>query len=100
MNERQQPPSRPGTMEQQVVDFIDQRLPFPIGSLLLAVICGLYLTNPTLGFIELIPDTLPLGNLDEGAAGILLAWTISNLGRWWRYRRARRRARHEEKEGS
>ncbi len=35
---------------------------------------GLYLLNPTAGFVELIPDNAPLiGNLDEaGAAGMVI----------------------------
>lgn len=39
------------------------------------VLCVLYLLNPTGGFIELIPDNIPIiGNLDEAAAtAILLA---------------------------
>lgn len=33
----------------------------------------LYLINPTAGFLEFIPDNLPLvGNLDEGAAMVLI----------------------------
>ena len=46
----------------------------------------LYLANPTLGFFELLPDNLPLvGNLDEGAAVLLLtnvlAWYGHDLNR-------------------
>ena len=38
-----------------------------------AVIGGIYLLNPTLGFFELLPDNLPVvGNLDEGVAFMLL----------------------------
>jgi len=33
----------------------------------------IYLLNPTAGFLELIPDNLPiLGNIDEGAAAVLV----------------------------
>ncbi len=40
---------------------------------LLGVIGGVYLLNPTLGILELIPDNLPIvGNLDEGGAVMLL----------------------------
>ncbi len=74
---------------EQVVDLIDRRAPFPIGSLLVALIAAVYLLNPSAGIIEPIPDNLPyLGNLDEGTAGVLLAWGIGNLLRWWRVRRA------------
>lgn len=37
----------------------------------------LYILNPTLGVIELLPDNLPLiGNLDEGAAYLMLYYGI------------------------
>ena len=33
----------------------------------------IYILNPTMGVFELIPDNLPIvGNLDEGAAAILI----------------------------
>ncbi|MEA3327617.1 MAG: DUF1232 domain-containing protein [Chloroflexota bacterium] len=39
----------------------------------LAVIGIIYILNPTSGFLELIPDNLPLiGNIDEGAAVMLI----------------------------
>jgi len=42
--------------------------------LLLALIGLVYLLNPGIGIFELIPDNIPLiGNLDEGAA-TLLVW--------------------------
>ena len=41
---------------------------------LAAIIGFAYILNPTAGFIEIIPDNLPIvGNLDEGAA-FLLMW--------------------------
>ena len=46
-----------------------------------AVVCGLYLINPTFGIFEFLPDNLAIiGNLDEAAAttGLLLA--LSKLG--------------------
>jgi uncharacterized membrane protein YkvA (DUF1232 family) len=40
----------------------------------------IYLLNPTFGLLELIPDNIPLvGNLDEGAAAILVWQGISRL---------------------
>lgn len=37
------------------------------------IVAIVYLLNPTAGVFEIIPDNLPLiGNLDEGAAAILL----------------------------
>jgi uncharacterized membrane protein YkvA (DUF1232 family) len=57
----------------------DKKLP-----LALVVITGivglLYLLNPTMGFLELIPDNLPIvGNLDEGAAAVLVWNAIQTL---------------------
>lgn len=47
---------------------------------LLSVIGLIYLLNPTFGFLELIPDYIPIvGNLDEGAAAVLLWQGISEL---------------------
>lgn len=54
---------------------------FRLGSVVVGAICLLYLLNPTAGFLEFIPDNIPvIGNLDEAAAvtGILMA--LSNLG--------------------
>ena len=40
---------------------------------ILVIVGGLYILNLTAGFIEFIPDNLPLiGNLDEGGAGALI----------------------------
>ena len=52
----------------------------------------LYLANPAAGFFELLPDNLPLvGNLDEGAAVLLLtnvlAWYGHDLNRLGKYLR-------------
>jgi hypothetical protein len=41
---------------------------------LAALIGFIYMLNPTAGFIEVIPDNIPIiGNLDEGVA-FLLVW--------------------------
>lgn len=40
-----------------------------------------YLINPTAGFIEFIPDNLPLfGNIDEAAATALLIGALGYFG--------------------
>lgn len=40
---------------------------------LFSIIGLIYLLNPTSGLIELVPDNIPIvGNLDEGAAAVLL----------------------------
>jgi uncharacterized membrane protein YkvA (DUF1232 family) len=91
----------PGRGLEHVVDFIDERAPFPIGSLLLSMISIVYLMNPTAGVIELIPDVIPyIGNLDEAAAGVLLAWCLSNLARWRKIKKAQKAAKDLKKEGS
>ncbi len=47
----------------------------------LGVIAVLYLLNPTAGFLELIPDNLPLiGNLDEAGATLLLINVLRYYG--------------------
>jgi uncharacterized membrane protein YkvA (DUF1232 family) len=48
---------------------------------LVGVIAVIYLFNPTAGFIEFIPDNLPLiGNLDEAAATLLIINTLAFFG--------------------
>jgi uncharacterized membrane protein YkvA (DUF1232 family) len=40
---------------------------------LMAVLGLIYILNPTLGILELVPDNLPIiGNLDEGVAFMLI----------------------------
>ena len=52
----------------------------PVGYILLAILCVLYLLNPTSGF-DLVPDTLPIvGNLDEVGVMYLLLRALSELG--------------------
>ncbi len=47
----------------------------------LGVIALVYLMNPTLGILELIPDNLPLiGNLDEAGATLILLNTLRYYG--------------------
>ncbi|MDF2375239.1 MAG: DUF1232 domain-containing protein [Verrucomicrobiales bacterium] len=42
---------------------------------------AVYLLNPTAGFLELIPDNLPVvGNLDEAAAAALLVSCLAYFG--------------------
>jgi len=46
----------------------------------LSLIGFVYLLNPTAGVLEFIPDNLPLvGNLDEGAAALLLWQGINHF---------------------
>ncbi len=51
-----------------------------IGAVLGIILGIIYLLNPTAGFLELIPDNLPLiGNLDEAGATALLLWSVQQL---------------------
>jgi len=57
----------------------EKKLP-PYMIYLSGAIALIYLLNPTAGFLELVPDNLPiLGNIDEGAAAILVWNAIQQL---------------------
>ncbi len=48
---------------------------------LIGIISLLYLFNPGMGFLELIPDNMPIiGNLDEAGAAILLIAALKYFG--------------------
>ena len=60
---------------------VDRKLRFPVGSILLGLICVVYLLNPTAGILELIPDNIPIaGNLDEGLATAGMIMALNNMG--------------------
>ena len=60
---------------------VDRQIGVPVGSLILGIICLVYLINPGAGVIELLPDNLPIiGNLDEGLAMTGLLMALSNMG--------------------
>lgn len=49
--------------------------------IIVAIIAGIYLLNPTFGYIELIPDNFPIiGNLDEAGAVAILVNTFGYYG--------------------
>ncbi len=51
-----------------------------LGYIGLIIMCIAYLLNPTGGFVELIPDALPIvGNLDEATVASLLVLSIQKL---------------------
>ena len=51
-----------------------------LGAVLGALVGGLYLLNPTMGLIELIPDNVPVvGNLDEAGATLLVFYALRYL---------------------
>ena len=55
--------------------------PSMLVNIVIAVFCTIYLINPTLGVIELLPDNLPIiGNLDEAGATAGLLYALSGLG--------------------
>ena len=50
-------------------------------NVVVAIFCAIYLINPTAGFIEFIPDNIPIiGNLDEATATAGLLYALSGLG--------------------
>lgn len=58
-----------------------QKIVRMIGALLAIVAGGLYILNPGMGVLELLPDNAPLvGNLDEAGATALLLWGLHQLG--------------------
>ena len=49
--------------------------------LAIGAVALIYLFNPTAGFLEFIPDALPLvGNIDEGLAVIVLTNVLAYYG--------------------
>lgn len=49
-------------------------------NILLVLLSALYLLNLGLGFVELIPDNIPVfGNLDEGLAGVIFWTSLKNI---------------------
>ena len=52
-----------------------------IVAVIVALLCVVYMLNPTAGFLEFIPDNLPIiGNVDEGLIMILLLGCLKYLG--------------------
>ncbi len=52
-----------------------------IAAVSLGVLSLLYILNPGAGFIELIPDNIPIiGNLDEAAATVILLNCLAYFG--------------------
>ncbi len=48
---------------------------------LAGLLSALYLTNPTLGVFELLPDNIPLvGNVDEATASMVLLAALRYFG--------------------
>jgi hypothetical protein len=49
--------------------------------ILAGVLAFIYMVNPTAGFIEFLPDNLPLiGNIDEGTAALILISVLRYYG--------------------
>jgi uncharacterized membrane protein YkvA (DUF1232 family) len=56
----------------------------------LAALGLVYILNPGAGFIELIPDNLPIvGNLDEGAAFLLIWYALVEFFEGRKYRESK-----------
>ncbi len=52
-----------------------------IVAVIIAFLCVIYMLNPGAGFLEFIPDNLPvIGNVDEGLIMILLLGCLKYLG--------------------
>ena len=68
----------------ELVDEQESARPDPSTFLLnigIAFLCAIYIFNPTAGFLEFIPDNLPvIGNLDEASATAGLLYALANLG--------------------
>jgi uncharacterized membrane protein YkvA (DUF1232 family) len=64
---------------------------------LLGLIGGAYILNPTMGILELIPDNLPIvGNLDEGAAMMMVLAGIVEVLEGRKLKRAQKQANREQ----
>ncbi len=76
--------NRSTPIKAEIVDEQESTRPDPSSLLMnigIAVLCAIYIFNPTAGFIEFIPDNLPIiGNLDEASATAGLLYALSNLG--------------------
>jgi hypothetical protein len=71
---------RTGTVESSP-DSTSRSIVGTVIAALIAILCGVYLANPTWGFLELIPDNLPfVGNLDEATATAILISCLGYLG--------------------
>ncbi|MDG2207033.1 MAG: DUF1232 domain-containing protein [Pirellulales bacterium] len=50
-------------------------------AVIIALLCFIYMANPTAGIVEILPDNLPvIGNVDEGLIMILLLGCLKYLG--------------------
>ncbi len=74
------PESKEGTQRNAILEPLSKR-GFPRWLVFAMGLLGLiYILNPTFGLIEFIPDNLPIvGNLDEGAAFLLVFYSILEL---------------------
>lgn len=61
---------------------------WPIWLVYLVAVLGLvYILNPTMGIFELLPDNLPIvGNLDEGAAFMMIWYGLVEFFEGRKYR--------------
>lgn len=77
-------PSKNSPVKAEIVDESNSESPWPSGALLsivIAVLCVIYIVNPTAGILEFLPDNIPIiGNLDEATATAGLLYALSELG--------------------
>jgi uncharacterized membrane protein YkvA (DUF1232 family) len=68
------------TREGVVVEPPQRSLPRTISYIVLLVLGAIYLINPGMGIVELIPDNMPVvGNLDEAGVASLMVLIIQRL---------------------
>lgn len=68
------------TREGVVVEPPRRSLPRTISYIVLLVLGAIYLINPGMGIVELIPDNMPvIGNLDEAGVASLMVLIIQRL---------------------
>ncbi len=77
-NQNRQDPTE--TREGVVVEPPQRSLPRTISYIVLLVLGAIYLINPGMGIVELIPDNMPvIGNLDEAGVASLMVLIIQRL---------------------
>ncbi|NJN65423.1 MAG: DUF1232 domain-containing protein [Chloroflexaceae bacterium] len=78
MEEHVQDPTE--VKEGTVIQPPQRSLPRSISYVVLLVLGAIYLINPGLGIVELIPDNMPvIGNLDEAGVASLMVLIIQRL---------------------
>ena len=90
MNNQLPAQSKPSKEQMSFVTLPPSLRGVPIWLTYLAAVVGVvYMLNPGAGFIEAIPDNMPIvGNLDEGVAFTLIWYGLVEIFQGRKYRRA------------